>query len=396
MPMPVDGFSCKEINDKFEIIEELKNNIKDSKESVDTILKKCEHGNKIQRNDIQLRGKLQALEEKIAYLLKERDEKILTRALKDLKIRKLEMNSIALNDRRLNLQQLIDSQQNILQCLQINLESNADMVDFLRWRSACELFTMMKIIPSSMAKPRSTHHRRGQSTSNVSNNKKSNTSKASDQQQGGGMNTVASLAVTVGSAHEAPSYVHIIGCSTILGLPLQNNGKYDGTPVEIVTSALAHVGYLTNSLAVALNIPLPHGIKSFDLVNCCYIQPQCNDSACLPLMQAIRPEDIQLQNFEWNGIKNDLKSKDIKLGGGGLHANIPEANSSNAVRENSYSQRGLHLNKSYQSALSLLQADVLILCLKCGLPPETLWPAPAILLNLHVLHDFCVKKAKND
>ena len=43
----------------------------------------------------------------------------------------------------------------------------------------------------------------------------------------------------------------------------------------------------------------------------------------------------------------------------------------------------------YTTALQLLQNDIVILCIRAGVPVAKLWPAQALLLNLQALHDFC-------
>lgn len=40
-------------------------------------------------------------------------------------------------------------------------------------------------------------------------------------------------------------------------------------------------------------------------------------------------------------------------------------------------------------ALQLLQNDVIALCIRAGVPVTDLWPAEAVLLNLHALELFC-------
>jgi hypothetical protein len=43
----------------------------------------------------------------------------------------------------------------------------------------------------------------------------------------------------------------------------------------------------------------------------------------------------------------------------------------------------------YAIALQLLQNDIVILCIRAGVPVARLWPAQAVLLNLQALHEFC-------
>jgi hypothetical protein len=46
-------------------------------------------------------------------------------------------------------------------------------------------------------------------------------------------------------------------------------------------------------------------------------------------------------------------------------------------------------NKEFMFALTLLRADVVALCLRAGVPPSSMWPPEAILLNLDVLRRWC-------
>lgn len=48
------------------------------------------------------------------------------------------------------------------------------------------------------------------------------------------------------------------------------------------------------------------------------------------------------------------------------------------------------LNPSFSVALSLFRANVITLCLRCGIEGSTLWPHEAILLNLDTLHKKCI------
>ena len=43
-------------------------------------------------------------------------------------------------------------------------------------------------------------------------------------------------------------------------------------------------------------------------------------------------------------------------------------------------------------ALQLLQNDVITLCIRAGVPVSKLWPAEAMLLNLHELEKFCQRQ----
>jgi hypothetical protein len=69
-----------------------------------------------------------------------------------------------------------------------------------------------------------------------------------------------------GAARQTP--LHLSGCSTILGCPLPNHGNYDSCPIEIITTALAHIAHLTDAISTVLNIPVVNPINAFDTFEC--------------------------------------------------------------------------------------------------------------------------------
>jgi hypothetical protein len=71
------------------------------------------------------------------------------------------------------------------------------------------------------------------------------------------------------------------GISTILDLPLTNNGDYQHIPHEITASALSYITHLVDTLSVILNIPPTHPIMPFETYDC-IISPQ-NDQRCVIL-----------------------------------------------------------------------------------------------------------------
>jgi hypothetical protein len=51
-------------------------------------------------------------------------------------------------------------------------------------------------------------------------------------------------------------------------------------------------------------------------------------------------------------------------------------------------------NPEFRLAVSLLGADVIYLCLQLGIPPSSLFPEPAVLLNLHVMYRHLLRRAQ--
>ena len=52
------------------------------------------------------------------------------------------------------------------------------------------------------------------------------------------------------------------------------------------------------------------------------------------------------------------------------------------------------VNPSFSVALSLFRANVITLCLRCGIEGSALWPHEAVLLNLNLLHMKCLEEAE--
>jgi hypothetical protein len=51
-------------------------------------------------------------------------------------------------------------------------------------------------------------------------------------------------------------------------------------------------------------------------------------------------------------------------------------------------------NPEFRLAVSLLGADAVYLCLQIGIPPSSLFPEAAVLLNLHVMYRYLLMQAQ--
>mmetsp|Transcript_4418 Transcript_4418/g.10410 ORF Transcript_4418/g.10410 Transcript_4418/m.10410 type:complete len:217 (+) Transcript_4418:13-663(+) len=58
--------------------------------------------------------------------------------------------------------------------------------------------------------------------------------------------------------------------------------------------------------------------------------------------------------------------------------------------------KAMHQGDDFAIALQLLQNDIITLCIRAGVPISKLWPAEALLLNLHELDKFCQKQTSVD
>lgn len=75
-----------------------------------------------------------------------------------------------------------------------------------------------------------------------------------------------------------------------------------------------------------------------------------------------------------------------------MNDDLHQANITQAQQENS----GMYWspNVEFASGLTLLQANVIHMCLALGVTPDSLWPPQALLLNLRVLNEFCLSKTE--
>ena len=129
------------------------------------------------------------------------------------------------------------------------------------------------------------------------------------------------------------------GISTILGYPLQNIGNNLGIPADLIISALSITCHLVDSLSSVFNIPLIHPMKVF----------LSGDAGVIISLGSNQQVKV--------AIKKEFMS-----------------------------------NRSYALAVLLLNANIINLCVKCGLALNSLYSPQASLLNLNLLYKFCQEK----
>lgn len=181
--------------------------------------------------------------------------------------------------------------------------------------------------------------------------------------------------------------------------------------MDIVTTAIAHIAHLVDGLSATLNIPLPHPLYPFEATDCLvsaqqdlWARAQVKE-CCVSLCPATLVNDRSAyRGFDWTTLR-ELPSVpvDAKLPHGeSHHTHHNNARGSAASFEPvAVVNTGIHgevreyaVNASFPSALVLLQADVVALCLAAGLEGEHLWPAEAMLLNLHLLQTHCEQRVQ--
>lgn len=136
-----------------------------------------------------------------------------------------------------------------------------------------------------------------------------------------------------------------------------------GVPIDTLLSGLCTLAHLVDSLSTCLNIPLPHPISPFD-INGPTISPQyaeCSPHNLLPVTVHLLREDYR--SFSWKTLA-DLRKEAFS------------ADMDSSVM----------INLNFQEALTLLQANIVSLCVKMDIPITTLWPAHCMLLNLNQIY----------
>lgn len=178
-------------------------------------------------------------------------------------------------------------------------------------------------------------------------------------------------------------------------------------PVDVVTTAVAHIAHMVDGLSAALNIPLPHPLLPFEASDCMVsaqqdlvARAQVKDCRYSLAPAVFVNERTRFREFDWTTL-NELPivppqqelEKPLSLAVPAVPSSaLPKAAFDQQVVVNTGpgdEVREYAVNANFPAALVLLQANVISLCLKSGLYAESLWPAEAMLLNMHVLKRHC-------
>ena len=241
------------------------------------------------------------------------------------------------------------------------------------------------------------------------------------------------------------------GIGKIGGLPLPHAGAelYGVLPPQELESALRLVASVTSLVASCLGIVLPHPIllrassssssssasNSHDLAQDTLFPETTNtvikdpvpveNYSTITMPSSLAASTASLANLVgqtakkvWGGataaaaaaaaVKNPLLLEDTAQS-----MVVPPSMDSNVVKERmrhaasailaedhsshsgSYSLSAKVTNEDqYAIALQFLQNDIVILCIRAGVPVAKLWPAQALLLNLQALYEFCKEQGR--
>jgi len=92
--------------------------------------------------------------------------------------------------------------------------------------------------------------------------------------------------------------------------------------------------------------------------------------------------DYELIAPQWNSTGNNSTVPE------GIHSNVDS--SATLARDDLR-----HQEERFATGLQLLQNDVVALCIRAGVPVQTLWPAEALLLNLNALLLHCQQQIES-
>lgn len=168
-------------------------------------------------------------------------------------------------------------------------------------------------------------------------------------------------------------------------------------PLDVLVLALNHIAHLVDIASSVLNVPLMHPIHHHhhhleeddgyrSTSSSSSISSRTDPDVCHALVQHQNPTSVPrcLDESSYSICYETTKSDYVgQVMGKTVVAHSGKGDPlDNAVDGSTWGRRhsryGLHL----------LQQDVLLLCLDCGMTPSDLWPPEALLLNIYALQRF--------
>lgn len=171
--------------------------------------------------------------------------------------------------------------------------------------------------------------------------------------------------------------------------------------MNVVATALAHIAHLVDALSATLNIPLPHPLLPFQSTECrVSAQHDLWARAQIPnfsysLCPAKKENDEGFREFDWTSLDQLPTGREVgrNVEPFGTHPQATTSSSRSVVVKAIVNgdMREYAINLHFPTALVLLQANVVALCVRAGLSADVLWPAEAMLLNIHLLQQYCAQ-----
>eukprot|EP00752_Nemacystus_decipiens_P003010 g2792.t1 len=270
----------------------------------------------------------------------------------------------------------VEMKEALLEGLRQHAEDAARTLRQRRWRKVVQLFVLLPVEPSIPPRgegqperngSRATSRRRSRSPGAAT---KSTTAAATAVASGGGeaLGGDASLGKRrgtglppgAGGGAAPPAGGEVVsGVSTLVDLPLPNNGDYGQVPPDVLMASLALLARLVAGLASCLGVSLPHPL--FPAASTRYATISVDSS---PRERSSQYPLCPLSKLAEIGVMGSASSVCNTVG-------------------------------AFDTALDLLRSDVVHLCVEgASVPVDSLWPAEALLLNLWELHQHAVSELR--
>lgn len=202
------------------------------------------------------------------------------------------------------------------------------------------------------------------------------------------------------------------GIGKIGGLPLPNAGPelFAVLPASELQSALRMVASSTCLVARCLGINLPHPIllrptlQHDDIVQCGGPSEEKvksnRNSSNLPTSVAMAAQKVTRSVFSAptgrllagaseSSMVPPPSMDPSKVQQRLRHSRAAILAESDTPKSTTYALEASLLGEEFATAWQLLQNNVVHLCIRAGVPVSDLWPAQAVLLNLHALYLYC-------
>eukprot|EP00903_Cladosiphon_okamuranus_P009187 g8774.t2 len=260
----------------------------------------------------------------------------------------------------------VEMKEALLEGLRRHAEDATRTLRQRRWRKVVQLFVLLPVEPSipprgegaNGSRTRSRRRSRSPETEPITA-AGSGRGGASGEEGGRGKKRGTELSSGAGGAPPVGGEV-VSGVSTLVDLPLPNNGDYSQVPPDVLMASLALLARLVSGLASCLGISLPHPL--FPAASTRYATISVDSS---PRERSSQYPLCPLSKLAEIGV----------MGSGSSVCNTVGA---------------------FDTALDLLRSDVVHLCVEGGtVPVDSLWPAEALLLNLWELQQHAVSELRS-
>ncbi|CAM9626082.1 unnamed protein product [Ectocarpus sp. 4 AP-2014] len=228
-----------------------------------------------------------------------------------------------------------------------------------RWRKVVQLFVLLPVEPSMP--PRRERPPRGKKSWGRGDHSPGTAPSTGEGEEGRGVPRLPPQGGEVVKAGGGAGEEVVSGVSTLVDLPLPNNGDYSQVPADVLMASLALVARLVAAVASCLGVSLPH-----------------------PLFPAA---STRYATISVDSTPRESRSSQYPLCPLSKLAEIGVMGAASAVCKTM---------GAFDTALDLLRNDIVHLCVEgASVPVDSLWPAEALLLNLWELQQHAMSELRS-